>query len=85
MNALLIKLGGNIREIRLSCSLSQEELAFDAGLDRSYVGGVERGERNLSIMNLCKIALALHTTPSNLLKDIAFDRNTEITTNEKNN
>jgi transcriptional regulator with XRE-family HTH domain len=42
-------------------------MAVDAGLDRSYMGGVERGEHNLSVMNLLKIAVALKLSPSQLL------------------
>ncbi len=47
--------------------ISQEALAVDAGLDRSYMGGVERGEHNLSVINVHKIAQALEMTPSSLL------------------
>jgi transcriptional regulator with XRE-family HTH domain len=46
--------------------LSQEALAVDAELDRSYVGGVERGEHNLTAMNIVKIAGALNMPPSTL-------------------
>jgi transcriptional regulator with XRE-family HTH domain len=47
--------------------LSQETLAADAELDRSYMGGIERGEHNLTMMNLCKISKALRVCPSMLL------------------
>jgi transcriptional regulator with XRE-family HTH domain len=47
--------------------LSQEALAAEAGLDRSYMGGIERGEHNLTAMNLLKIAAALDIRPSKLL------------------
>jgi transcriptional regulator with XRE-family HTH domain len=57
-----------IRNARLAMGLSQEALAIDAGLDRSYMGGIERGEHNLAIMNIAKIANALGVTPSDLLK-----------------
>lgn len=50
------QLGDRIRFLRKKLNLSQEELAFDAGLDRTYVGGIERGERNPSILNIEKIA-----------------------------
>jgi len=53
---------------RLKLGLSQEALAVDAELDRSYVGGIERGEHNLTLINLQKIANALGTKPSVLLK-----------------
>lgn len=58
--------GAAIREIRQECGLSQEELALEAGLDRSYFGGVERGERNVSLANLFRIADALGVRPSEI-------------------
>jgi transcriptional regulator with XRE-family HTH domain len=48
-------------------NLSQEALAVEAELDRSYMGGIERGEHNLTLINLLKIANALQTKPSELL------------------
>ncbi len=65
---VLVDLGMAIRNARLAMGLSQEALAIDAGLDRSYMGGIERGEHNLAIMNIAKIANALGVTPSDLLK-----------------
>jgi hypothetical protein len=64
----LVALGAAIRRERSGRGLSQELLAVDAGLDRSYMGGVERGEHNLSVMNLLKIAVALKLSPSQLLE-----------------
>lgn len=55
----LKQVGANIRKIRQELDISQEELAIRAGLDRTYIGAVERGERNISILNLAKIAKAL--------------------------
>ncbi|HVW93942.1 MAG TPA: helix-turn-helix transcriptional regulator [Devosia sp.] len=55
--------GCRVREVRLRAGLSQEELAHRASLDRSYVGGVERGERNVSLVNIHKIAKALNVSP----------------------
>lgn len=52
----LIELGSQIRELRKSKGFSQEQLAFQAEVDRSYVGGIERGERNVSFLTLVKIA-----------------------------
>jgi transcriptional regulator with XRE-family HTH domain len=51
--------GARIRRIRIQKGISQEALALTSGLDRSYVGGVERGERNISLVNIHKIARAL--------------------------
>jgi len=66
----LKKVGLNIRKVRKEKEISQESLALAADLDRSYVGGVERGERNISIVNLKKIADALKVPVSQLLKDL---------------
>lgn len=64
----LIQIGNRIRELRLETGLSQEKLSFACNLDRTYVGSVERGERNISVINLNKIAIALKTEPSEILK-----------------
>lgn len=66
----LKKVGQNIREARIARDMSQESLALAADLDRSYVGGVERGERNIAVMNLKKIATNLNTSVSELLEGI---------------
>ena len=63
---VLIALGAAIRRARAGVGLSQEALAVDAELDRSYVGGIERGEHNLTAMNIVKIAGALNMPPSAL-------------------
>jgi transcriptional regulator with XRE-family HTH domain len=49
----------NIRRLRVARNISQERLAFDAGVDRSYLGGIERGEENPSVDTLEKIAAIL--------------------------
>jgi DNA-binding XRE family transcriptional regulator len=59
--------GDRLREIRLAAKMSQEKLALECGLDRSYVGQVERGERNLSLENIHKLATALGIEPWHLL------------------
>ncbi len=67
-HAYLKKVGLNIREARKEKGMSQESLALAADLDRSYIGGVERGARNVSIINLKKIADALGVPVSELVK-----------------
>jgi transcriptional regulator with XRE-family HTH domain len=69
-DVLLKRVGARIRELRLEKGLSQEGLALAAGLDRSYVGGVERGERNIAIINLKKIADALNLPLTRLVRTI---------------
>jgi transcriptional regulator with XRE-family HTH domain len=66
--AILIKLGYAIREARKAKGWSQEELAFQAGLDRTYIGSVERGERNIAALNLVKIAAVLGVGVGELLE-----------------
>ncbi len=65
---LLKQFGHNVRAERQKIGLSQEELADKADLDRSYVGGVERGERNISLLNIVKLAKAIGIPPMQLLK-----------------
>jgi transcriptional regulator with XRE-family HTH domain len=55
----LVALGKQIQKVRKSRGISQEAFATEAGLGRSYYGGVERGERNISALNLIRIASAL--------------------------
>lgn len=61
--------GYRLRQIRQNMGLSQEELAHLCNLDRSYVGGVERGERNISLVNIHKIANALNISPREFFND----------------
>lgn len=68
--AVLIELGTRIREKRKTLGLTQEELAAKANIDRSYIGGVERGERNLTFTVLCQISKALGCHVSALTKGI---------------
>ncbi len=58
--------GQRVRELRQVRRLSQEELAFKAGVHRTYLGGIERGERNPSLKNIAAIAEALGVAVSEL-------------------
>ncbi|MEI8234260.1 MAG: helix-turn-helix transcriptional regulator [Verrucomicrobiota bacterium] len=68
-NSLKI-LGERIRRARKRLDLSQEALAFQTNIDRSYMGGVERGERNLSFLKLCSIAKVLKKDVGSLTRGL---------------
>lgn len=71
MNArLYVKFGEQVRALRKKAKLSQEELAELSDLHRTYVGGIERGERNPSLKNIALIAQALRVRPADLLGTI---------------
>ena len=63
-------LGKRIRELRLKKGFSQESFADHCGLHRTYMGGIERGERNLTIQTMATVAKGLGMTMSDLLADI---------------
>jgi len=62
----LLMFGEHVRALRLEQNLSQEELAHLADMDRTYLGGIERGERNLSLKNVKRLADALGIAPKDL-------------------
>lgn len=66
-NSLRQTFGRNVRAARVAIGLSQEAFADLCGLDRSYMGGVERGDRNVGIDNIEKIAKALKAAPGELM------------------
>ena len=66
-NDIKARFGRRLRELRQSRGLSQEELAVRAGLHRTYVSSAERGERNVSLVNLEKLATALEVDMCDLL------------------
>jgi len=63
-----VRLGKKIRKLRLAKAWTQEELAAQTGLHSTYIGGVERGQRNLGFDNILKIARALGEHPSVLFE-----------------
>ena len=65
--SILTVIGNNVRYHRKKLGISQEELGDVAGLDRTYIGGIERGERNVSALNIAKLAKALKIKPERLL------------------
>lgn len=64
------RLGANVRKYRDALGISQEELADRCGLHRTYVGSVERGERNVSLANIVLLARALNQAPATLLEGL---------------
>lgn len=65
---VLIRFGNKIRELRLNQKISQEALAEKCGLHRNYIGMIERGERNPSLINMEKLAISLETTLTEIFK-----------------
>ena len=61
--------GKIVRHLRTEAGLSQEGLASRAGIHRTYIGGIERGERNPTLMTIHRLAIALGVRPSQLLED----------------
>ena len=59
--------GQNLARLRKARGMSQESLALECKLNRTYIGSVERGERNISLVNIYKIAAALDVSPKDLL------------------
>jgi transcriptional regulator with XRE-family HTH domain len=65
-----IVFGKQLAALRRRAGLSQEGLALESGLARSYLGGVERGQRNIALLNICRLAEALAIRPSELLETL---------------
>ncbi|MFV8826132.1 helix-turn-helix domain-containing protein [Thauera sp. WH-2] len=68
-----IRFGARIRFLRLKINLSQEDLAASSGLDRTYIGGIERGERNPSLKNIVRLAISLGVSPRELFSGSGDD------------
>jgi transcriptional regulator with XRE-family HTH domain len=65
-----LRFGRAVRARRHKLGVSQEEFADICGLDRTYVGGIERGERNVALVNIEKIARGLRTSVSELFRGV---------------
>jgi len=72
-NTILINFGKNVRLERQKKGLTQEELAFRAGVHRTYIGMIERGEKNITLINIAKICSALEIPPIELFGNIKND------------
>ncbi|MBD3371100.1 MAG: helix-turn-helix domain-containing protein [Candidatus Coatesbacteria bacterium] len=62
-------LGTSVRRYRSNLGISQEDLALRVGLHRTYIGSIERGERNITVRNLIRLAEGLGITPLRLLEE----------------
>lgn len=67
---ILQRFGNRVRELRTRHGYSQESFAAECDLDRTYIGGIERGERNVALRNIGRIAETLGISVSDLLKSV---------------
>ena len=72
-----LKIGQRIKELREAASMSQKDLAYTADLDRSYIASIENGQRNVSIVNIEKIAAALNVTLKEFFNNAEFNKHTK--------
>ena len=75
MEDIRLKIGQRIKELREKADMSQKDLAYSSDLDRSYIASVESGQRNVSIINIEKIAIALNVTVKGFFNDPRFNNN----------
>ena len=71
-----LKIGQRIKELREKAEMSQKDLAYTADLDRSYIASIENGQRNVSIVNIEKIANALNVTLKEFFNNNEFEKYT---------
>lgn len=69
------KIGARIKELREIKNMSQKDLAYSADLDRSYIASVENGQRNISIINIEKVSIALGVSLKEFFNNDKFDNN----------
>jgi transcriptional regulator with XRE-family HTH domain len=67
---ILVNFGQRVRDLRTAKGLSQEAFAAQCGLDRTYISGIERGVRNLSLINIHTLAQALEISVSELMQEL---------------
>jgi len=67
------KIGLRIKELRKAQAITQEELSFRAGIDRTYINSVENGKRNISVINLEKICVALNVKFREFFNSVVFE------------
>ncbi len=72
-----LKIGQRIKELREKAEMSQKDLAYTADLDRSYIASIENGQRNVSIVNIQKIANALNVTLKEFFNNNEFEKHTK--------
>jgi len=75
-NIILAKFGHNLRMLRSAAGLSQEELAYRCSMHRTYLGGIERGERNLTLVNIISLAQGLGCSIEALFSGINISSST---------
>lgn len=68
-----LKIGQRIKELREAAVMSQKDLSYTADLDRSYIASVENGQRNISIVNIEKITVALNVSLKEFFNNVEFD------------
>lgn len=72
------KIGQRIKELREMKNISQKDLAYTSDIDRSYIASVESGKRNIAIVNIEKIAIALNVTLTDFFNSEIFHDNTTV-------
>lgn len=73
-NATLVELGLRFQKKRIELGLSQEELAHRAGLHRTFIGFIERGERSITVINFLRVTTALNIDPGTILNGLKVER-----------